>query len=45
MPKKFSRGAPPLLSYSPGEALANTGTRLMIDRMKMFAIRLKMAIL
>jgi hypothetical protein len=38
--KIFSRGAPPRLSYSPGEALANTGTRLMIDRMKIFAIRL-----
>jgi hypothetical protein len=34
MPKIFSRGAPPRLSYSPGEALANTGTRLMIDRME-----------
>jgi hypothetical protein len=40
MPKFFPRGAPPLLSDSPGEALANTGTRLMIDRMKIFAIRL-----
>jgi hypothetical protein len=37
MPKFFSRGAPPRLSYSPGEALANTGKRLMIDRMKIFA--------
>jgi hypothetical protein len=40
MPKFFSRGAPPRLSYSPGEALANTATRLVIDRMKIFAIRL-----
>jgi hypothetical protein len=39
--KNFSRGAPPRLSYSPGEALANTGTRLMIDHVKMFAIRLE----
>jgi hypothetical protein len=38
---KFFEGAPPRLSYSPGEALDNAGTRLMIDRLKIFAIRLE----